>query len=358
MTLGAYPAVGLAKAREMHARAKEDYARGFDPGAEAMALRAKRKAAPTFKDMLDEFWEIELQFKKSGEQTWYILAANALPAWNKRKVADIKRRDIVLLLDKIRPRAPIVANRVHGALSRLFNFAAERGVIDDSPCTRIKKPPEKGRSRVLSDDEINALWKALDIENNDVDIYKPTKLALKMILLTGQRPGEVAGMTHSEIDEDGFWNIPAERMKNGEANRVPLCAIALSVVEQAKPFSVGSDFVFRSSVDKAGRDMPITRHGLTRAVARHWSELKFAERFTPHDLRRTVRTRLAELGVNDIVAERILGHKLQGMMAVYNRHAYDVEKRQALTLWEQRLKEILGYVKPVVKVIPFEVRHG
>lgn len=75
--------------------------------------------------------------------------------------------------------------------------------------------------------------------------------------------------------------------------------------------------------------------------------------FTPHDLRRTLRTRLAELGVNDLVAERVLGHKLQGMMAVYNRHSYDVEKRQALTQWEQRLKEIVGVAGVKSNVIAF-----
>ena len=79
--------------------------------------------------------------------------------------------------------------------------------------------------------------------------------------------------------------------------------------------------------------------------------------FTPHDLRRTLRTKLAELGVNDIVAERVLGHKLQGMMAIYNQHHYDTEKRQALSLWEQRIKEIIGEAEPDDNVIPFNGRR-
>jgi integrase len=86
----------------------------------------------------------------------------------------------------------------------------------------------------------------------------------------------------------------------------------------------------------------MTAHALARAVARHWEAMGIPEKFTPHDLRRTLRTRLAELGVDDIVAERVMNHKLQGMLRVYNRHSYDQEKRQALQRWEQKLSSILG----------------
>jgi integrase len=343
MQLGAFPGTSLAEAREKHGAARQQVEKGIDPGAELQATKAKHKAAPTFADMLDELWDRELQHKKSGLQTRKLLERDCLPPWGKRKVADIKRRDIVLLLDKIRDRAPVVGNRVHGALSRLFNFAAERGVIEDSPCTRIRKVPEKGRNRVLTDDEIKALWEALDLENVKIDLYRLSKLALKLILLTGQRPGEVAGMAWAEI-KDGFWNIPAGRMKNGEENRVPLCPMALDVLEQAKVYSGDSDYVFRSSHKPAE---PMTRHALTRAVARHWKEMGLEEKFTPHDLRRTLRTRLAELRVSDIVAERVLGHKLQGIMAVYNQHPYDTEKREALMKWETRLQQIIVLSEPI-----------
>jgi len=355
MVLGGYPGVSLAMARERHGAAMQQVQVGIDPGAKAKEAKALRKAAPTFADMVDELWEMELSKKKSGHQTKYLLEANAIPAWGKRKMADIKRRDIVVLLDKIRDRAPIVGNRVHGALSRLFNFAAERGVIEDSPCTRIRKVREKPRIRTLADSEIKALWAALDLENQDVDICRLTKLALKLILLTGQRPGEVAGMTWAEIDEAAHcWNIPPERMKNAEANRVPLCPMALEVISMAMVYSSGSDFVFRSSHKE---NEPITRHAITRAVARHWSEMEgVEEKFTPHDLRRTLRTRLAGLGVTDIIAERVLGHKLQGIMAVYNQHPYDAEKRDALIKWETHLSEILGDAKTNGNVIPFRRR--
>lgn len=354
MMLGSYPGISLAEARKRHAEAMIKVQQGIDPGLEAKEKKLKRKSAPAFQDILEELWEIELCNKKSGIQTRKLLEKNALPVWGKRKVADIKRRDIVILLDHIRARAPIVGNRVQGALSRLFNFAAERGVIDDSPCTRIKKIAEKGRSRVLTDDEIKLLWSALDLENSAVDIYRITKLALKLILLTGQRPGEVAGMTWAEIDGD-FWNVPAERMKSGLSNRVPLNQMAQAVIEQARVYSGDCNYVFRSS-HKSGA--AISRHALSRAISRHWSEIGFQEAFTPHDLRRTLRTKLAELGISDIIAERVMGHKLQGVLGIYNRHSYDAEKRQALFLWEKRLCEILGLTESISNVIPFEVRHA
>ena len=78
------------------------------------------------------------------------------------------------------------------------------------------------------------------------------------------------------------------------------------------------------------------------AILRHWSEIGFKEQFTPHDLRRTLRTRLAEIGIDDVVAERVMGHKLQGMLAIYNRHSYDTEKRQALDKWAKKLRQIVG----------------
>lgn len=371
MTLGSYPGTSLAEARELHAKALQDVKKGIDPGLKQKEAKAALKAAPTISELIDEFWDMELQSKKSGVETKRLLDKDIIPAWKNRKVADIKRRDIVLLLDAVRKRAPITANRVLGALTRMFNFAAERGIIEDSPCTRIRKGTEKGRDRVLTDEEIRLLWAALDLDNRQVDMYHLTKLALKMILLTGQRPGEVTGMAWDEIN-DTSWNIPKERMKNAEPQQVPLTYMALEIIECAKPYSNGP-YVFispqgpgfarkRKSQAKVPQehDAPMTAHALSRALVRHWVEIGFkedAERFTPHDLRRTVRTRLASLGVDDVVGEKVLGHKLQGVLSIYNRHSYADEKRKALERWERELKRILGIDMDMPgNVIPFKGR--
>lgn len=343
MTLGEYPAKSLEEARKEAAEAALKVKRGVDPAAEKKMAREARIAAPTVEQFVNEIDTFELAQKKSGKETKRLLDYDVVPVWGKRKVADIKRRDIVLLLDGIRKRAPITANRVHSALSRLFNFAAERGVIEDSPCTRIRKPKETAKSRTLTDDELKRLWAALDLNNKAVDIYAITKLALKMILLTGQRPGEVCGMTWDEIDGD-IWTIPAERMKGKEPHSIPLTSMVLEIIEQARAYSNGSPYVFCSTRKDSA---PVTPGALSHAILRHWEEeMGFEEPFTPHDLRRTFRTRLAELRIDDIVAEKVIGHKLQGMLGVYNRHDYENEKREALEKWEKKLRFIVGLGQP------------
>ena len=310
-------------------------------------VKAKSAALPSFRDILAELWERELKHKRSGKDTLRLLKKDCLPAWGERKVETITRRDIVLLLDEIEQRAPITRNRVHGALTRLFNFAAERGAIDDSPCNRIRKLPEKGRARVLDNEEIKLLWEALDPEKvQPMDAYRLTKLALRLILITGQRPGEVAGMTWEEVEGE-TWNIPASRMKNREPHSVPLTALALETIEHAGVLSGDTPYVFRSTHRKG----PMSAHALSRAIRSHWEGIGITESFVPHDLRRTMRTRLAEIGIDDVVAERCVGHRLQGVLGIYNRHDYAKEKRQALEAWERCLRQIVGLAEQEEKIV-------
>ncbi len=348
MTLGTYPNMGLADARKRHADAMNDLKSGINPILKQKEERAHRKTAPTFKQMVDEFWDNVLRYKKAGDATLKLIEKDAVPAWKNRKLASIKRRDIVLLYDEVKDRAPITANRLIGALSRLFRFSVGRGVIDTSPCTFIEKIPEQSRSRVLSDDEIRQLWDALDIDNKKIDLFRQTKLALKMILLSGARGGEVAGMRWDEIKQS-IWTIPGNRTKNGDDSEIPLTPMMLEIIDRASELSGNKDFVFGSS----HRDAPLTVRAISKAINRHWSEMGVKTQFTPHDIRRSVRTKLAEIGVDDIVAERLMGHRLQGMMQVYNRHSYINEKRAALLQWETHLKQLLKLdVDQSEKVIP------
>jgi integrase len=333
------PPLTLAEARGRHAEARALLAKGIDPGAEKQAALDSRKADPTFREMLEEFWREELQDKKSGAERKRLIAKDALPEWGSKKIGDITRRDIVLLADQVRTRAPIGANRFLGVVARFFNFCAERGVIRESPAAGIRRKNESARSRVLSDEELKLFWDGTDLENKDINIYRPVKLALRMILFTGQRPVEVTGATWAEIGEDNYWTIPAERSKNKETHRVPITKIMRETLDAARIYSGDSPFIFASSFKS---DSPIDRHSLSRAIKRHYEEMGFTDPFVPHDLRRTARTRFAELGISDIVAERVLGHKLQGMLGIYNRHSYDAEKREALEKWESRLKEIVA----------------
>jgi len=369
MTLGEYgepPLMTLAKAREAHGLANQSLQEGIDPGAKAVEQKIKYKTAPTFQDLLDEFWEKKLSKSPSAAERKRLVDKDAIPNWGSRKVAAIKRRDAVNLIDSVRERAPITANRLLGVLVRMFNFAADRGIIDISPLAGMEREKENSRERVLNDEEIKNLWNCLDLEKTEIDIYRLTKLALKTILLTGQRPGEVTGMTWAEI-KGNIWIIPKERTKNGEENRVPITPMLAEIIEQARPYSTGSNFVFVSprsplhqhkKPDKAKpkeADIPISVGTMANAIRRHRIEMKIDDRFTPHDLRGTVRTRLAGLQVSDIVAEKVLGHILPGVLGIYNRYNYDVEKREALSLWEQRLIEILDISESITNVIPFKV---
>lgn len=346
MTLGRYPSMSLAEAREAHGKALADVERGVDPGAVAMAGRRARKAAPTFADLLEEFWDRELKLSKTAPERRRLVDKDVIPVWGYRKVADIKRRDIVVLLDEVRERAPITANRLLGVLARMFSFAAERGIIEDSPATRIRRPSEKPRERVLTDEEIRLFWEGLD----KLDAYPTTKLALKFILVTGQRAGEVTGLPWNEIEED-WWGLPPERMKEGRAHRVPLTPLALEILEEASQYDDGSGFVFTSASGKNTKGH-ITPNTLSRGLQRHLPEFGIKDPFTPHDLRRTLRTRLAEIGIDDVTAEKVLGHQLQGVLKIYNRHHYNQEKRAALLAWERKLCRILGIeVKEASKVV-------
>lgn len=364
MTLGNYPMMTLAQARERHALAMQKLAQGIDPGAIAKKEAEWRKLEPTFKELLDEFLKMELSKSPTASERKRLVAKDALPFWKDRKVSSIKRRDAVVLIDRVRERAPVTANRLQGILVRMFNFASERGIIDFSPLIGMRRGKEVSRSRVLTNEEIQTFWNCLDLERTDIDIFHLVKIALKAILLTGQRPGEVVGMKWEHI-EYGWWTLPAESTKTRSENRVPILPMLADLIEQAKYYSTGSQYVFVSArsplygFKRPGKARPkeedasLTVGALANSLRRHRAEFKMDQPYTPHDLRRTVRTRLAEIGVSDIVAERVLGHKLQGVLGIYNRHSYDEEKRQALARWERRLKEILELEQPRNNVVPF-----
>jgi len=339
MSHGHYPKISLIEARKLHGDVLLKVEEGLDPAAIKLEAKAERKASPTVADLLLEFWDIELKTKHSGADQKRLLTKDVLPAWGARKVQDITRRDAVLLIDTVRERAKVTANRVQSAMVRMFNFAAERGVIEYSPLTHMRKKKETPRERVLTNDEVKLLWDGLDVENTKIDIYRVTKLALQLALVTGQRIGAIVGMTESEL-KDTLWTRSIDRNRKAkEAITIPLSDMALEIIEQARIYSGGGEFIFRSPQKE---NVPLTSRCLSMAISRHWQEMGIEEKFTPHDLRRTFRTRLAEIGIDDVVAERLSGHKLQGMLAVYNRHDYAVEKREALNKWSRRLKQIVG----------------
>jgi integrase len=216
------------------------------------------------------------------------------------------------------------------------------------------------RGRTLDDGEIRAFWLGADA----CGIHRLTAIALKLILVTGQRPGEVIGMTRSEI-EGTAWTIPASRRKTGTGHVVHLTETALSLLADARAEVSRlakrrgwpeSPFVFEFREGKPG-----TTAALSRALTRYGDALGNRDHpdwghWTPHDLRRTCRTRLSEIGIAQEVAERVIGHTAQGVVGVYDQHKYRHEIRAALEGWERRLLSIID--PPEANILPFAKATG
>ena len=213
-SLGPYPDVDLVKARKRYRDALNGLADGVDPGAKARLAKLERQREPTVNDLIKEYIE---KWAKPRKRSWKederALKYDIEPVWGKRKISDITRRDAILLLESIQVRASIQSNKVLAITRRMFNFAVERSLLEHNPFYRIKplaKPVPK--TRHLDAEEIKTLWAAL--ESSELIMSDEVRRAIKLILVTGQRPGECIGIHWDEVDGH-WWTIPAERAKNG-----------------------------------------------------------------------------------------------------------------------------------------------
>ena len=338
VTLGRYPKLSLADAHLKVAEIKKKIEKGEDPKVEIKEIQRANRNFYSVQDLCDEYIERYARVrKKSWKEDERCLNKEVVSVWGKRKVEDITRRDIVELLDRIVDRgSPVTANRTLAVVRTAFNFAIKRAILDKSPCVLIEKPSvEKPRKRVLSEDEIKAFWKCLEKANMTNEI----KLILKLLLITGQRRGEIVNAEWSEIDLDkGWWTIPGEKSKNGRLHRVPLSKQALKVLEEVQVLSGDSAYLFPAS----SGDSPITERAVSRAV-RNNEDFFNIPHFTPHDLRRTVASKMTEIKIPQFIVSKILNHVEGGITGkTYDHYAYDEEKKQALAKWGKKIEEIHG----------------
>jgi integrase len=346
LTLGNYPVMSLAEAHKKYAEAKEKVQLGIDPGAEAVSERMEERRAPTVTILSHEYLQ---KWAKPRKRSWRederILKKDVLPQWGQRKAREITRRNVIQLLDDIVDRgAGIMANRTLAVIRKMFNFAVSRDIVPVSPCLAVRAPaPEQRRDRVLTTDEIRALWHGLEGAKM---MAEGTKLALKLQLVTGQRKSEIVSAAWEEIDlTDNWWTIPPEKAKNKMAHRVPLSFLALELLQAVKALSCHSMWLFPSPQT----DRHITPEAVDHALRRPGLEaLGFT--FVPHDLRRTAASHITGMGISRLVVSKILNHAEAGVTSVYDRHSYDLEKRQALQAWGRKLKAIIEGTKS--KVIP------
>jgi len=336
MTLGCYPKMGVADAKLKYAEAKKVLDMGEDPAIELVHKKQTLRQSPTVEELADEYIEkYAKRHKKRWNEDQRILNHDVLPSWRYRKVKSIKRKDVNIILDAIIARgAEIQANRTFSVIRRMFNFAIERDIIDQNPCHKIKAPTkETTRDRVLTEEEIKIFWHGLD----DAKMFESVKCALKLQLITAQRKGEIVKARWFEFDlEKRIWVIPPENVKSNRVQRVPLSELAVTELLKMKALSGGKKYILPSPRG----DKPMVETAVGRAVRRN-EELFDIAHFTPHDLRRTAATYMAELGVRRYVLEQILNHKDRSVTAIYDRYSYDKEKKEALDLWGEKLNDII-----------------
>jgi integrase len=319
-TIGTHPTVTLGEAREAARLILKD----IQLGLYAPVKPVPEAALPTLDQMITLFIEIYAKPKNRG---WKAVQATfrKFSPLNDRPIVEITRADVVKVLDDIAARgAPIAANRAMSAIKKLFARCLDRGVISVHPLVGLQKPGvERSRDRVLTDQELKSFWRASQ------ELGFPFGPAFQLMALTGQRRGEVTGMQWSQLKlDEAVWTIPANVAKNGRAHEVPLSTPALEIIQDLPRFA-GSDFVFTTTGIS-----PIS--GFGRAKDRLDFLMGITGEWRLHDLRRTVASGLARLGVAPHVIEKVLNHvsgQISGVAAVYNRHGYIAEKREALNQW-------------------------
>lgn len=365
-TIGTYPVISLAAARKKARLALTQLDAGIDP---ADRKRAGREY-DTFDDLATAYLKHAKLKKKSWAQDALLMRSVLLPTWKHRAVKDIKRRDVKDLLAGVVERGtPVMANRVQALISTTFNYALREEWIDTgNPAALIEKQPEVSRERVLTDDEIRTLWRALENaktlprasdEASGPAISPMIARGLQVLLLTAQRSGEVFAMTWDNLDlpenwetlngTAGWWTIPTTAAKNKHAHHVPLVPRVVDLLREAKATGPADNcWVFGG--EKGG--------SVAARAAKAMRALRWAKAIEfdihRHDLRRTAATAMGRAGVPRTTIAHVLNHVDRGSRAtqIYDRYDHDAEKRIALETWTRRLDEILTAKEPA-RIVPF-----
>ena len=356
VTLGSYPALTLADARQKADDAKAAAKRGDDP---AEAIKAERKqlvddSRNTFAVVRAEFLEKyrgrqnRRPATSTLEEMTRILSSDDFAGWDDNPIAKIGRRDVLDVLDRFMGRgAERQANKALAYSKLLFGWAVNRGIIEADPTTGIKKPGgERSRDRVLSLDELRIIWQATEGERTQFNSI------VRLLMLTGQRLNEVAGLRWSEIDTDAAtWTLPAARAKNHREHIIPLAPPVVAILEgrkatqkaiatKAKPAPA---LAFTNTGTSPFSGFSRGKTLLDARIAKAGTELA---PWRLHDLRRSVATHMAEhLRIAPHVIEAALNHvsgTKAGVAGVYNKALHLDERRDALNAWAALLMREFG----------------
>jgi integrase len=311
-------------------------AQGKDPSVEDAA------SVTTFGVAVEDYLARHVKGLRTARGAEREIRNELVPHWARRPLNEITRSDVIRLIDKIVARpAPGQARNIFGHIRTFFNWAVEHGLVDASPADRVRPArligPKMPRQRVLTDAEIKEFWHAAS------SLPYPYGPLYQMLLLTGQRRGEVAGARWREFDLAArTWSVPPERFKSNVVHIVPLTDDVLALLATL-PRWPNSDALFSADGRVPVSRFSAAKRALDRAMAAPAT-------FVIHDLRRTVRTRLSSLRVPDAVSEMVIGHGRKGIQRVYDQHTYLTEMREALEAWAVRLRTIVD--PPQTNVVP------
>ena len=326
VALGAYPAVSLSMARQRAGEVLAAAKRGVNlievEERETAAQRAAEAKARPLSEIANAYLET-VKHLRSWRDIESRTRCHIIPKLGNKAVGEVTRTDLVDFLDRLEREEGLrhQVNRCRATLRAIFAYAIERELVTVNPIVGVsKRKVETPRERTLTADELIALWQAIE------KLPELSRAFFRVVLLTGARRNEVGRMSWSELDLDaGLWRLPAERNKSGRAFEIPLTR---PVIETLRALPRFGPMVFALDGKR-----PMSLHQLIERVRRDAGLLDVRL----HDLRRTLRTGLAELGVTFEVAERVLNHAMPGIQAVYNRHNYLAEKRTALALWAEHV---------------------
>jgi integrase len=304
----------------------------------------KDKAGPqSFATVAEQWFKRYVENKdrklRSAPEIRRYLDKHILPAWAGREFTEITRGDVAKLLDTVEDNAGAVsADKTLAHLSSVFNWYASRHDDYRTPLVkgmRRSKPSERARERILSDDELRAVWKAAEA-NGTFGAF------LRVLLLTGQRRDKVATMKWADVAIDGTWTIPAEKREKGNAGELVLPDQALAIIK-AQPRLGDNPYIFAGRGDghysgfskgKAALDL--------KAPMPQWQL---------HDLRRTARSLMSRANVRPDIAERVLGHAIGGVEGIYDRHQYADQKAHALKALAGLIDTIINPTDNVVPMV-------
>ncbi|WP_035919083.1 tyrosine-type recombinase/integrase [Legionella fairfieldensis] len=338
ITLGYYPAMSLGQARAAYQALFDLWQSGVDPKAHLAKLDEAK--TNTVKKLVLGWYEnyIEKE-RKQPQQIKQLIDADIIPLLGDIELAKLSPALVTTALDKIVKRgARVHANKVLSALKQAFNYGVRRGSLKENPAVLLQGRDiggiEKPRDRYLTTDEIKTLLLFLDSDNSRMSLQ--TKLAIKIILHTGIRSGELRLATWSEIDyQNSLWTIPKEHTKQDEIMRIHLTEPVKNMFRELQ-YGSKSNFVL-----SAKEDVPLSPKALSRAINRIQERVGIPH-WTAHDLRRSFCTQLGEaLHIDPVVIEKCLGHKMPKIMATYNRNEMLVQRKEALTKWSSYLENIL-----------------